>query len=105
PGTQSPTFLRSSPRCRTLGFIQSGRRFPVIAAIMVDFQCAPDKTRLQILRPARCLHDRAALIQDGVTTERIGLQDAAEPFEMRLRMLALAIRRIAIPHRRWIAAR
>src|SRR5437667_4023586 len=40
--------MHSSPRCRRLVFIQSGRRVPSIGAAMVEFQSAPDKTRLQI---------------------------------------------------------
>src|SRR5439155_12943005 len=104
PGAQSPTCLHSSPRCRRLVFIQSGRRVPSIGAAMVEFQSAPDKTRLQILRPARSLNNVPALIQRREAAIGIGLQDAAEVAQMPLRMLALAIGRIAIPHRRRISA-
>src|SRR5205809_6231790 len=57
------------------------------------------------MRPARSLDNVPTRIQRRETAIGVRLQNAAKAAQVRLRMLALAVRRIAIPHRRWIATR
>src|SRR5690606_25486957 len=49
------------------------------------------------VRPASCFDDSARFVNFVVSGERIGLQDAREVFQMRLRMDAFAIGRVAQP--------
>ena len=55
-------------------------------------ELAPD------VRPARSLRDAAALIQAAKPGIAVGLQHAAEPSQMRPRMLARTVRRVAVAH-------
>src|SRR5437870_9384206 len=91
PGAQSPTCLHSSPRCRRLVFIQSGRRVPSIGAAMVEFQSAPDKTRLQILRETSNFDDAAIDKIAIVSAVGVGLQIALPALEEGGRMFSRAI--------------
>lgn len=56
------------------------------------------------VRPAGRLHDPAILVERTEAGIAVGLQDATEGGQMRARMLALAVGRVAIPHRRRRAA-
>jgi hypothetical protein len=55
------------------------------------------------MRPARCFHDLPLLVERSEAAIGVSLQDAVVAAQMRLRVLALAIGRVAIPHRRRVA--
>ena len=55
------------------------------------------------VRPARRFHDLPVGVELGEAAIGVGLQNAGVAAQVRSRMFALAIRRVPIPHRRWIA--
>jgi hypothetical protein len=56
------------------------------------------------MRPARGLEDSAVFVKPVEARIAIGLQNASIVFQMGRRMLALAIRRVGEPDRRWLFA-
>src|ERR1700692_2405905 len=93
PSDPSPAIIRSNPPPRMHDFCSANA-------------ATPDKNRLGTMRPARSLHEWAlsSIVEPVETGIAIGLQDAAETFQMLAGMLTLAIGRIPEEHGGWIGA-